>query len=280
MSQVAIVADSSSDLPPDVIKDLGITMVYLHVQFGKESYRDSIDLSSDEFYRKMLEGATDYPKTSAGTVGDFMAAYEGLAGTNKEILAITLGSKISATHNMAVAAVDEMGEGCRIEVIDTQTLMMAAGLMTIEAAKAAREGMGLTPLDEMVRVIIPRAHILMLSDNEKYFADGGHTSKTFREKFAATVGTVPLIEVKEEIKPFGKVNSRAEAIEALYKYASSFAPLHSLAVEYAMDRKEGESVLAHLKEMFPGVPAYLSQITAVVGAHFGPGGLAVSVLQA
>jgi len=275
---VAVVTDSTSDIPSDVADQLGITIVPLYVQFGKESYHDSVDLTGAEFYHKLMHDA-DYPKTSAPNLADFLSAYDDIAKRTRDILGVHLGAKISATYNMAVSAAKQADVNYHIELIDTKTTMMAAGLLTIEAAKLAKTGVGLEELSHTVRDMLPKAHVLCLVDNAKYLGRGGHTSENFKEHFGSASSEVPLIEIKDEIKPFGKAETRTKAIDALYRYANSFSPCTALAVEYATDAEEAKAMAAHLEQMFPGVPIYMSVIGAVVGAHFGPGALAVSILE-
>jgi DegV family protein with EDD domain len=274
---VAVVTDSTSDIPSEVAEELGITIVPLYVQFGKESYRDSVDLTGGEFYHKLVHDA-DYPKTSTPNINDFATIYNELAKKTKEIISIHIGPKISATYNMAVAAAKEIEADCRIELVDSQTTIMALGLLVIEAAKATKEGMDLSQLTNMVRKLIPKAHVLVTCDTIKYLVRGGHASKT-QALLASTLRINPLIEIKEEVLPFGRVIGRARAIDALCKYVSSFPRPRSLAVEYATDAEDAKSLAACLGEMFPGVPIYTSVVGAVVGAHLGPHGLAVAILE-
>jgi len=275
---VAVVTDSTSDIPMNVAEELGIAIVPLHVQFGKESYRDSVDLTGGEFYHKLVHDA-DYPKTSTPNINDFVTVYNDVAEGTKEIISIHIGPKISGTYNMAVAAAKEVKADCRIEVIDSQITIMALGLLVIEAAKAAREGTGLSQLTDFVRKLIPKAHTLVTCDTVKYLVRGGHASKTVKVFLASALRVNPLIEIKGEILPFGKVRGRAKAIDALYKYVSNFPRARSLAVEYATDAEEAKSLAGRLADMFPGTPIYTSIVGAVVGAHLGPHALAVSTLE-
>jgi len=162
---VAVVTDSVSDLPPDVAEKLGITVIPFHVQIGKESYLDNADLDMDEFYRKV--DSPDYPKTSMPNLAEFINVYSDLAKKTDAVLSIHISSGIDSTCNVARAAASE------IEVIDSQSTLMATGLLTIEAAKAAKEGMSLNQLADMVRKLVPRIHVLLTCNSAKYLVRGG-----------------------------------------------------------------------------------------------------------
>jgi DegV family protein with EDD domain len=274
---VAVVTDSTSDVPFDVAEELGITVVPLYVQFGKKSYRDSVDLTGAEFYHKLVHDV-DYPKTSTPSLGDFVNVYNELGKKTNEILSIHIGPKISGTYDVAVAAAKEVEADCQIELIDSQTTIGALALLVIEAAKKAKEGVGLSQLADMAREAVPRAHVIATADTLKYLYRGGHCNKT-QVLLSSALRVKPLIYIQEEVLPYGKVIGRARSIDALYKYADGFSHPRRLAVEYATDPGEAESLIKRLEQKFPGVPIYKSIVSAVVGAHLGPHGLAVSVLE-
>jgi len=273
---VAVVTDSVSDLPPDVAEKLGITVIPFHVQIGKESYLDNADLDMDEFYRKV--DSPDYPKTSMPNLAEFINVYSDLAKKTDAVLSIHISSGIDSTCNIVRAAASEI-ENCHIELIDSQTVLMGAGLLAIEAAKAAKEGMALNQLADMIRKLVPRSHTLVTCDSAKYLVRGGHASQTLKVLLGSALRIKPLITFKGQILPFGKAIGRARAIKALYKYIDSFPHPRSLAVEYSNNIKEAKSVAGQLEEIYPGVPIYISVISPVVGAHTGPGTLAVSILE-
>lgn len=273
---VAVVTDSVSDIPPDLAEKLEITTILFHVQMGKKSYLDKTDLDMAEFYRRL--DSADYPKTSMPNLAEFMNVYSELAQKTKEILSIHISSEIDSTCNVARAAASEI-ENCHIEVIDSLSTLMATGLLTIEAAKAAKEGMSLNQLADMVRKLVPRIHLLLTCNSAKYLVRGGHASQTLKAFVGSVLGIEPLIELKGQILPYGKAIGRKRAINALCEYASSFSPPRSLAVDYSTDIEEAKTLAKRLGEMFPGVPIYTSMISPVVGAHTGPGTLAVSILE-
>ena len=98
---VKVITDSCSDITPQLARELGITVVPLYVQFGDETYRDNIDLSTEEFYHK-LETSKIHPTTSTVTPADFAEIFTKLAEETKEILTITLSEKFSGTYTAAL----------------------------------------------------------------------------------------------------------------------------------------------------------------------------------
>ena len=136
---VRIVTDSTADLTPELVEEFHITVVPLQVIFGEESFRDGIDLTSEEFFQRLSQ-SHDLPRTSQPSVGDFQAAYERLAEQTDKILSIHLSSGFSGTVEAARQGAALLGEGCRVEIIDTGVVSMAMGLAVLAAARAARDG--------------------------------------------------------------------------------------------------------------------------------------------
>lgn len=155
---------------------------------------------------------------------------------------------------------------------------MAQGLLVIEVAKAAREGMGLDELTSMVKELIPKAHVAVTFDTIKYLHKGGHASKV-QVFLGAALKVNPIVEIKGEILPYGKAIGRSRSMDALIKYANSFPRPRRLAVQYCTDVDEGRSLVERLEKTFPGVPVYTSTLGPVAGTHSGPHGLAVSLLE-
>ena len=109
---VKIVTDSIADLPYQVARELGITVVPLNVRFGTEVYRDGVDLTAEQFYERLVHSKT-LPVSSTPSPGSFAEAYDKLAEETDEILVITLSSKLSATHEVALESIGLMKKKCR-----------------------------------------------------------------------------------------------------------------------------------------------------------------------
>ena len=122
---VKIVTDSVSDLPPQIAKDLGITVIPLNVHFGTETYRDGVDLTAEEFYHK-LENSSILPKTSTPSSGLMAEVFDKLAEETHEILAVLLSRKFSATYDVALQAIKLMKGKCQVTVVDSTLAIMGA----------------------------------------------------------------------------------------------------------------------------------------------------------
>ncbi|MER3485708.1 MAG: DegV family protein, partial [Chloroflexota bacterium] len=118
---MAIVTDSTADLPPALSEPLGIRVVPLNVHFGEQVFRDQVDLSTPEFMERLTSSAV-LPKTSQPSPGAFAAVYEALAKDHDGIVSIHISGKLSGTVNAARAARDSLPEPSRVVVLDSETV--------------------------------------------------------------------------------------------------------------------------------------------------------------
>ena len=137
---VKIVTDSTSDISPQIAQELGITIIPLNVHFGTDVYRDGVDLSAAEFYRK-LTASKALPTTSTISPGQFTELCDQLSEQTDEILGIFISSKMSATYDAAFQGKElRKNKNCRVEVIDSGLVSMALGMAVITAAREANAG--------------------------------------------------------------------------------------------------------------------------------------------
>jgi DegV family protein with EDD domain len=274
---VAIVTDSVADLPPQVAEEFGITVVPLAVRFGTDLYRDGLDLSPDQFYGR-LRTSKVLPATSVPPPVAFADTYDKLAEKTNEIAVISLTSKLSATYQVALQAVGLMKKHCRVEVLDSQWAVMAQGFVAIAAAKAAQAGASLDEVLDVARHTIHRVDMYAAFDTLEYLERGGRIGKA--QAFLGSLLKVnPIICMKNgEVYPLARERSRAKAIDHLYNLAANFGNIEGLAVEYATDLDEANSLVQRLHSKYPQVPIYLSRTSPVIGTHTGPGLIVVSVL--
>jgi len=271
------VTDSVSDLPPHVAEEFGITVVPLVVRFGTDLYRDGLDLSPDQFYGK-LEASRVLPATSVPPPAAFADAYNKLAEKTNEIVVIALTSKLSATCQVALQAIGLMKKRCRVEVLDSQWAVMAQGFITIAAAKTAQSGASLDEVLDVAHHTMRRVNMCAAFDTLAYLERGGRIGKA--QAFLGSLLKVnPIIGMKDgEVYPLARERSRAKAIDYLYNFVTSFDKVEGLAVEYANDLDEANSLVQRFYSKYPQIPIYLSRTSPVIGTHTGPGLIVVSVL--
>ena len=274
---VRVVTDSVADLPSQVVRELGITVIPLLVRFGERLYRDGIDLTADEFYN-MLARSKTFPVTSVPSPAAFAEAYDKLAGETDEILAIIVSSRLSGTYEVALQSVGLMKRKCRVEVVDSRWATMALGFIVMKAARAANAGAKLDEVIELARKTIPRVDFHAAFDTLEYLRRGGRIGKA--QAFLGSMLKInPIITLRDGvIEPAGRTRSRAKAIDRLYEFAKSYSYIEEMAVENTACPDDAEALVKRLSSIFPKERIYQSKMTPAIGTHTGPGLLLVAIL--
>jgi DegV family protein with EDD domain len=277
--QVAVVTDSAADLGPAAAEN-AIEVVPLTVRFGSEEFRDGVDLSADDFYRK-LETSGTTPITAAPAPSAFAAIYRRLLERpHARVISIHLAESLSGTFNAARLAATEV-DASRISVIDSRTASAGVGLLVLDAARRARAGESAEAIDAAIRSDIPKVSLYATIPSLTYLARGGRIGQ-----LSGMVGNVlkivPILTLSDGIiREFAKVRTFARAVDqmidvvvAKLKDAADvrFAVLHSMAPDLA------ESVAARLRAALRPASLYISSVGPTVGTHAGPGAVGITYI--
>jgi DegV family protein with EDD domain len=271
---IKIVTDSSADLPAAVAQEMGISVVPLYVRFGDEVYRERVDLNDDEFYQKLLYGGV-HPVTVQPNPNDFAEVYRELSREADGILSIHISSKLSGTPNSASQAKKMITSECPIEVLDSQTITAALGLITIAAAEAANAGKGLPEVKAVAEEAMLNTYVLCLLDTLKYLLLGGRIGKA-KALLGSALRVKPLITVKDgEVVPIAQVRSRAKGIEYLCDFIKNATDVEDLAVAYSTTLDDAQALSQRVASMFTKTEVRLTRLGTTLGVHTGPGTLIV-----
>jgi len=275
---VKVVTDSTSDIPAEVARELGITVVPLYIHFGNEVYQDGVDLSADEFFHKLVT-ALELPKTSAPSAGAFIETYERLAAETDEIISIHISTKLSATYNAALLGKGGIKTRCRVEVIDTLSASIGLGLLAITAAKAALAGANLDKITAMISQAIPRTHYFGMLDTLEYLYKGGRIGKA-QAFLGSMLNIKPLLTLRDgEAYPLERVRGRPKALARLCELVEKFHHIKEMAIAHATTPEELEALAVRLSPLFPADQTYKSRCGATMGTYLGPGALTVAVIE-
>jgi DegV family protein with EDD domain len=274
---VKIVTDSTSGLTPEIASELGITVVPMYVHFGTESYRDGIDLTTEEFYQRLMHSKT-LPVTAGPGPATFAEVYDRLAEETDEILVITLSSKLSVIYEVELQGVELMKRRCRVEVVDSLWGIMAQGLIAIAAAKAANAGANLDQVVDVTRENIRRTDLRIAFDTLEYLRRGGRIGIA-RAFLGSMLKVNPILTLKNgKAHPVARKRSRSKAIDYLYDFVMGYSNIEEMAIEDATTPDEAEMLAERLSSKFPKERIYRAKVSPAVGTHVGPRVLAVSVL--
>jgi DegV family protein with EDD domain len=276
---IAVVTDSTSDLPVELAKEHGITVVPLNVHIEDETYLDGVTISADEMYRRLPDQKV-IPTTSAPSVGTFLELYEKLAETHDEIISIHISAKLSLTHGAAVNAAALMKEnGTRVEVIDTEQASLALGWTAVLVAERVAAGGSLDEAVELAKSASKRASFVGMVNTLEYLVRGGRIGKA-----QGLVGTLlrirPILTLIDgEAHPAGRARNRTKGITRIKEMVAEAAPLDKLAILYTTDKADAEAIAKDVAEFAPGGTPIVAQLGPVVGNYVGPGTLGLGLVS-
>ena len=275
---VKIVTDTLSDIPDDLADELGITLIPLTVSFGHESFLDRIEITSEEFYDRLVR-ESNLPTTTQPPPLTFANAYKKLAKETNEILVVTLSSRLSGTYQSALNAKSMLNGDCRIEVVDSQSIIMSFGLAVIAAAKMANAGAGMDEIVTGLKARLNNSQLVAYFDTLKYLAKGGRVGKA-QGLVGSLLSIKPILTIKDgEMTPLTRVRSKTAGIDYLYNAVANTENVESVGVEYCTTPRDAEMLIERLSALIPRENIYKSIVCPVVGTYSGPGAVAVSIMQ-
>jgi DegV family protein with EDD domain len=271
---VAVVTDSTTYLSSALIEQWQIAQVSLYVGWDGDLRPEHEYTDLDAFYTR-LHDSPGLPTTSQPSVGDFLAVYEPLLRTGRDIVSIHIASGLSGTYESACEAArvtTEAGHPGRVEVVDGQTGAGGLGCLTIAASRVAARGATL----EQVVAAVARARagldIWFCLDTLEYLHRGGRIGAA-----QAMVGTAlkvkPILTFGTEIAPVGRVRTRKRAFERMVAYLRELQERGATDwfVQHAQSESEAERMVAEGKAIFSSEPLLCTQVGPVLGAHLGAG---------
>jgi len=276
-SQPAVVTDSTSYLPDEIVAELGIERVSLYVTLDGEQLAETQigPAEYDDFYerlRRSEQGAT----TSQPSVGDFRAVYEPLLEAGREVVSIHIAGSISGTVESAKQArqqlLDEGKGGERISVWDSRTGCGGQGLLVMAAARAAAAGSGVAEVTERLEQARGGLKAWFAVDTLEYLRRGGRIGAA-QALLGSALQIKPILTLEEEITPVERVRTRRRAFERMVEFAHERkeAGADAWVVQHIHDAATARKLVAECRQVFGSDPVFVSEIGPVIGAHIGPG---------
>jgi len=269
-NKVKIVTDSTAYLSPEEIARYDIHVVPLKVIFGSDVYSEGVDITNEEFYRRLAK-ATTLPTTSQPSVSDFPRVYGELAQRGHPILSIHLSSHLSGVVNSVMAARDKLPQA-QIEVIDSRSLDVRT--LVIRAAEAAERGQLLPQLKASIEKLNTSINAFGVLSTLEYLWRGGRIGSA-KALLGSLLRITPVLAFEAgEVKILAKARTTGRAIEyameLMKERIKGSTPIHAVVVHtHAI-----ELALALKKEVqarFNCAELDLIELGPVLGTHIGPG---------
>lgn len=275
--KIAVMTDSTSYIPAKIREELNIHMVPLSVVFGEESYREEIDITSEEFYKKLKENKA-LPTTSQPSIGYVTNKLEQLAEDYDAVISVHLSSGISGTYQAIVSA-GEMVEGIDLYAYDSEASCLVQAFYVYEIVEMIKQNKTpeeiITRLDEMKKTM----HAYFMVDDLTNLMRGGRLSNA-----QAIVGSLlqvkPILHfVDKLIVPFEKIRTRKKAVNRIMSLLEEKAATgKDLKVSFVHANNESAALEleAIFKEKYPNIETSITYFGPVIGTHLGEGAVGLA----
>ncbi len=271
MSQrVAIVTDSTADIPPALAVAEGVAVVPLTVTIDGESFPDG-SISQAEFFERMNRSST-LPTTSQPSVGAFTSAYESALETSESVLSIHLSEKLSGTIASARQAAEAFRG--RVRVFDSKTLSWGLGFQVLAAARGAASAIDLAGVTKIAEAARDRVDMLVGLDGLKNLAAGGRIGKV-AAFLGGILGVRVTLAVRDgEFVPVRRIRGATAALQHTLDWVAEQlgdARTAAFCVMHAMSPDRAESLADAIRERFDVSELHIVETGAVIAAHTGTG---------
>jgi DegV family protein with EDD domain len=270
--RIAIVTDSTADIPQNLVEQYRISVIPQILIMGDKTWRDGVDIDPPTFY-ELLRTSPHFPASSQPSAASFEELFTQLAGEAEGIAAILISNELSGTLNSAHMAASNLPD-VPIEIVDSRSVSMQLGFIVLAAARAAAAGADLASVAEAARALIGRAGVYFTVDTLEYLHRGGRIGAAAK-LFGTALNLKPVLNIRDGIvSPVTKVRTRRKALDTvlqrLEEELAGSDRVH-LAVLHVAAPDDAASFAARLEAQFRPVEMMCYECGPVIGTHAGPG---------
>jgi DegV family protein with EDD domain len=266
---IAIVTDSTSDIPQDLADQYHIEIVPNVMVIEGQSLLDGKGITREEFYRR-LPHMISPPTTATSSSGVYHKLYAGLLKQGvTQILSIHASSLLSGIFNAASLAAQAFGN--RVRVVDGEQITLGLGFQVLDAAQAVAHGLGMDEVIERMTDVRRRVRVIAMLDTLEYVRRSGRVSWA-KARLGNLLRIKPFIELKAgRVLSLGEARTRRKGVERLGQMLGELGPLENLAILHTNAEQEAAEFLASLEHV--SSQAIIVNVTTIIGTHVGPNGL-------
>lgn len=277
---IKIVTDSACDIPEDLTQEFGIIKVPTHIIWDGDQYLDSVTMTAEEFYRR-LPTTSAIPTSSQPSLGEFRQAFEeATAQGAQEIVCLTVSSKLSGTFESANNAAKECD--IPVYVVDTRSISMEQGWQVLAAARAERVGASVQQILNAVEAVRQKVVFSVGLPSLANLARSGRLGPAFKFIGNVVIAVHPLVAVNAEsgkIEPIGLARTKKTMLDKVFNHfkqkIGDGVKLHA-AVMHGAAPDEAQSLKERIQKELKPVELFVTSTGPVLGAHAGPGAVAIS----
>jgi DegV family protein with EDD domain len=274
MSNIAVVTDSTTYMPPELVKKYNISVAPQVLIWGDQTYKDGVDIESREFFTR-LKTAKVMPTTSQVAVISFQEIFQGLVEKGFEVLALLVSAKLSGTVQSAMQARDLMGPSRdKVHVVDSQSVAMALGFQTLAVARAIESGASLKEAIALAEKSHEYTGVFFAVDTLEFLHRGGRIGGA--QRFVGTMLNMkPILAIQhgrvegiERIRTKNKSHDRI--LELTIEKVAGRTPVR-LATLHANAAEDARALLTRAEQALKPVESVFTEVSPTVGTHAGPG---------
>jgi DegV family protein with EDD domain len=275
---VAVVADSSADLPDPVLDRHHIALVPLQVVFGDEIFRDRVELKPEDFYRR-LRGARDLPTTSQPAPADFVRVFRDARAEADEVVAVLLSAGLSGTFASAQAAV-RAGGVSGVHLVDSRSASLGLGMLALRGAELAESGWSGAAISRELERVRERSGMLLTVDRYDNLLRSGRVSRG-KAWLGGMLDVKPILSLDAtgRVIPVDRVRGRDQVVPRvlalLDRHLTPRPKVIRFGVAHAEAPEMAERVRNALVAAYQPRDCFVTLATGVLATHVGPGAWAV-----
>jgi DegV family protein with EDD domain len=268
--KVAIVTDSTADLPSNLVEQYSIQVVPAILIIEGKSFEDGYGISRQEFY-ELLPGMKSPPTTAIPPISAFQKVYQRLVDQGFEaILSFHVAGQLSGMVDAARIAAASVSD-C-IRVIDSEQITLGLGFQVLVAAEAAAQNLTVDHIYKQAESVRHRVRLIAMLDTLEFVRRSGRVSWA-QARIGSLLRIKPFLEVKDsKVLSLGQVRTRSKGIAHLMKQLKALGELERLAILHTNAEDDARQFLADLNPQL-STPPLIVNVTTIIGTHVGPAGL-------
>jgi DegV family protein with EDD domain len=274
MPKVALVTDSTTYMPADLVKKYNISVAPQVLIWGDQIYKDGVDINANEFFTR-LKTAKVMPTTAQVSVVSFQEVFQDLVSKDFEVLALLISSKLSGTVQSAIQAKDLMDSAKeKIHVVDSQSVAMALGFQVLAVARALEQGASLKDAIALAEKSFEYTGVFFAVDTLEFLHRGGRIGSA--QRFIGTMLNMkPILAIQDgRVEGIERIRTKAKAqdrvLELTIEKVAGRTPVH-LATLHANAAEDARALLTRAEQTLHPVESLLTEVSPTVGTHAGPG---------
>ena len=274
MSNIALVTDSTTYMPPELVRKYDISVAPQVLIWGDQTYKDGVDMESREFFTR-LKTAKVMPSTSQVAVVSFQEIFQDLVNKDFEVLALLVSSKLSGTNQSAAQAKELMGPaGEKVHIVDSQSVAMALGFQALAVARALQGGASLKEAIALAEKSHTYTGVYFAVDTLEFLHRGGRIGGA--QRFLGTMLNMkPILAIHDgRVEGIERIRTKSKAhdrvLELVMEKTKGKSPIR-LATLHANAAEDAKALLARAERELNPTESIFTEVSPTVGTHAGPG---------